>query len=105
LPVCAKEDHRLSGWVYLSVTKMECSQATTQHQIFQERPEQSTTVCGVKRYCFTTDHHNGINSGLTDARAEFLARRLFCILVLSYFKTVLKQTLNVKIKSMKVIRA
>jgi len=38
---------------------------------------------GVKRYCLTTDHHNGINSGLTDARAEFLARRLVCILVLS----------------------
>jgi len=52
LPVCAKEDQRLSGWVHLSVTKVECSLAITQHQIFQEWPEQSTTVWRGKEILF-----------------------------------------------------
>ena len=48
LPVCANEDHRLSSWVHLSVIKMEFNLAITQHQIFQECPEKSTTVWGGK---------------------------------------------------------
>lgn len=52
LPVCAKLDQRLSGWVHLSVTKVECSLAITQHPIFQERPEQSTTVWRGKEILF-----------------------------------------------------
>jgi hypothetical protein len=31
LPACAKEDHKLSRWVHLSVTKMKCGLATIQH--------------------------------------------------------------------------
>jgi len=55
LSICAKEDQRLSSWVHLSATKMECSLAVTQHQIFREWPEQSTTVWGGKEILF---HNN-----------------------------------------------
>lgn len=107
LPACAKEDHRLSGWMHLSVTKMEYSLAITQHHIFQEWPEQSTTVWGGKEILFNNNWSPQQHKQWTYWCKGWVSGQKISLYI-SSFSVTLKQCLNrlfnVEIKSMKALR-